>query len=515
MFKIPKTAWERVDVEATLELILKNAVAAVGGSAGVVAIWDEARGGLAPRASHGLDSIALASLDALLNEAAPDLAFSRGSFKLLSELFPDLDLPFSTAGQRQNPIISLPLKIGKKSIGLIYVLRPLDAIAFSEIEQPALVAFAEQAAVAIQNARLASLLSAEKQRLESVLENSAEGIMSIDSRCRILGLNAAMEKITGYPREEILGKRCDRMLHFAAAENSSPAVLQCPLYKRQLSEKPVFERDGVIITKDARTVAVSMVYSIVFSEKGEPINAVVNVRDISKAREMENFRETILSMLGHELQTPLSIIKGYTETLGRTDAKWDMETIQKGLRVIDEESGRLSQVMSKLLLASRLSGGELKLNKEPVHLPSLVKKVVKRLSGFTTLHRFKVDFKPDFPTLTVEPQLMEQVLTNLLENAIKYSPQGGRVTVSGRKVEGEVKITIADEGIGISKRDAEHLFERFHRVEKGQSRKIQGTGLGLYICKSIIEAHGGKIEVASQPGQGSSFSFILPLKAPE
>ena len=289
-------------------------------------------------------------------------------------------------------------------------------------------------------------------------------------------------------------------------------MLQCPLYKRPLGEKPVFERGGVIQSKDGRAVSVSMVYSVILSEKGEPVNAVVNVRDISKLREMENFRESILSMLGHELQTPLSIIKGYTETLNRTDAQWDSDTVQKGLHVIEEEADRLSQVMSKLLLASRLSGGDVKLSKEPVDMPSLVKKVVKRLSGFTTLHRFKVDFKPDFPTLTVEPQMIEQVLTNLVENAIKYSPQGGRVTVSGRKIDGEVEVTVRDEGIGISPRDSEHLFERFHRVEKGQSRKIQGTGLGLYICKSIIEAHGGKIEVSSQPGRGSSFTFTLPIE---
>jgi PAS domain S-box-containing protein len=321
-----------------------------------------------------------------------------------------------------------------------------------------------------------------------------------------------MEKITGYPREEVLGKRCYRVLNFSTAENTSPDTVQCPLYKRPIGEKPVFERDGVIQAKDGRPVDVTMVYSIVLSEKGEPINAVVNVRDTSKLREMENFRETILSMLGHELQTPLSIIKGYTGTLSRTDTKWDTETIQKGLHVIEEEADRLSQVMNKLLLASRLSGGVVKLNKEPIHLPSLVQKVAKRLSGFTTLHRFEIEFEPDFPALTAEPQLMEQVLTNLMENAIKYSPKGGRVTVSGRKVDGEVKVTFTDEGIGISQRDAEHLFERFHRVEKGQSRKIQGTGLGLYICKSIIEAHGGKIEVSSKLGHGSSFSFTLPVE---
>jgi PAS domain S-box-containing protein len=515
MVKIPRTRFESVDIEATLKLILKNAVAAVGGSAGIVAIWNEARGSLAADVSHGLDEIAVASLDALLTEQALALAARDANFCLLSELLPALELPVSVTGQRQNPLIALPLQIGGQSIGVILVLRPLEAFAFSAIDRPVLAAFAEQAAVAIQNARLASLLAGEKQRLESVLENSAEGIMSIDARCRILGFNSALEKITGYNKREVLGKRCDHILKFSLAPGDPAAPFYCPLSKRPAGEKPVFEQNGMITAKDGRPVAVNMVYSIVLTAGGEPANAVVNIRDISRFRELENFRETILSMLGHELQTPLSIIKGYTETLSRRDTQWDSETVQKSLQVIGEETDRLSQVVNKLLLASRLSSGVLKLNKEPVDFPSLVQKVIKRLSGFTTLHQFVVDFAPDFPALTVEPQLMEQVITNLLENAIKYSPQGGRITITGRVENNQAGVTVADEGMGISRRDADHLFERFHRVEKGESRKIQGTGLGLYICKSIVEAHGGQITVASQPGRGSAFTFTLPVDGKE
>ncbi len=483
---------------------------AVGGSAGVVAIWNEAHGEFAAGASHGLDSLTLRSLNVLLCQAAPDLASSRACFNLLSNLFPELELPLSLAGQKQDPIIVLPLKIGKKSIGLIYILRPQEAFAFSAIDQPVLAAFAEQAAVAIQNARLAALLAAEKHRLESILENSAEGIMSIDADCRILGFNTALEKITGYPRDEVLGKKCDRVLKFSAADENNVRSSQCPLRNKIVGKQTVFTQNGIVLAKDGRPVDVTMVYSIVVSAEGEPINAVVNVRDISKLREMENFRETILSMLGHELQTPLAIIRGYTETLSRTDTNWDAEIRQKGLRAIQEETDRLSQVMNKLLLASRLSAGAIILNKETVDLPTLVEKVAKRLGVITTKHNFVVDFSPDFPALLLEPQLIEQVFTNLLENAVKYSPKGGRIIVTGRKDENDAIIAVKDEGIGISQRDAEHLFEKFHRVEKGEASKIQGTGLGLYICQSIVQAHGGRIEVSSQPGHGSTFTIILP-----
>lgn len=512
MVKIPKTSSEQIDIEATLQLILKNAVKALGGCAGLIAVWNESDHHLVANVSCGLNTSTLSILSPLLDEIAPDLANSRKSFNLLSELCPELDLPLSDIGLRQNPIIVLPLKIGRQSMGLIYVLRSIEATVFSPIDQPALAAFAEQAAIALQNANMAHLLAEEKQRIESVLENSAEGIMSIDSRCRILGFNAAMEQMTGYSKDEVIGKECFRMLNFTDREKKSLCDVQCPILMNSSPNKPVVEQEGMILTKDRRPVNVAMVYSIVRSPEGKPINAVVNIRDISKAREMENFRETILSMLGHELQTPLSIIKGYTDTLSRSEGKWDEETVRQGLKVIEEESDRLSQVMSKLLLASRLSTRTLKLNTEPVQLSALVNKVVRRQSNFTSIHKFVIDFAPDFPTVKVEPQLMEEVLTNLIENAIKYSPKGGKVSISGKKEEHLVKVAVSDQGMGIPIDDMGHLFEKFQRGKKSQSQRIHGTGLGLYIIKSIVEAHGGKLEVSSEVGKGSSFSFILPLE---
>ena len=509
--QIPRISMEQVDIRATLELILKNAVLALGGSAGVVATWNEAEHRFVTSAAYGLSPATLESLKPLLDEAAPDLAVSRESFNFLSELRPDIELPVSESGLKQNPIIALPLKIGERTIGLIYILRPMAASAFSRIDQPILAAFAEQAAIAIQNAWLVHLLAEEKQRLESILENSADGIMSIDSRCHILGFNAAMEKLTGYGREEVLGKTCSLILKFRDKGKKSICNVQCPMSVMLNEQKPVIEQEGVIYTKDGREVDVVMVYSIVRSPAGNPVNAVVNVHDVSKLREVENLREAILSMLGHELQTPLAIIKGYTSTLTRRDKPWDIETLQQGLQVIEEESDRLSKLMNKLLLASRLSSGALKLEKEPVQLPAIAQKVVNRLKTLTGKHVFRIEFNDEFPVIEAEPQLMEQVLSNLIENAIKYSPNGGTVTISGRVLDNRVEIAVEDQGIGIPLSEMDNLFKRFSRVERGLNRRIQGVGLGLYICKSIIEAHGGEMKATSQPGAGSRFSFTLPL----
>ncbi|HEY83117.1 MAG TPA: PAS domain S-box protein [Dehalococcoidia bacterium] len=511
MVEIPKTLAQEVALEATLELILKNAVNALGGSAGVVAIWDEAEHRFTTAASCGLDARALSRLEPVLAEAVPDLAGSRNSFDLLSELHPDSVLPLSERGERQDPIIALPLEVGGKWVGLIYVLRPVNAGAFSKLDQPTLAAFAGQAAVAVQNARLAHLLSEEKHRLESILENSAEGIMSLDSERRITGFNAAMERLTGYPREEVLGKECLGVFRLEDAEGKSLCQTQCPMRVTPEEGSRTFERWGVIRTKDGRRVDVAMVYSVICSPEGKPINAVVNVRDISKLRELENLRETFLSMLGHELQTPLSIIKGYASTLARSEGRWNKKTLCQGLKVIEEESDRLSKIVNKLVLASRISAGATVLEKEPVQLASLASKVVRRLRSMTKSHTFEIDFAPDFPSVMVAPELMEEVFTNLIENAVKYSPEGGKITIRGSWSDAEVMITVEDEGIGIPVGELERIFERFHRVDSSQTRKVPGVGLGLYICKAIIEAHGGKIKATSQLGKGSCFSFVLPL----
>ncbi len=510
MVKIPHSPFEQIQPETGLELILKSAVLALGGRSGVVAIWSEAEHCFTTGASYGLPQSGLAGVKPLLKETACDLACRQESYNLLSELQPGKELPSAYDGTRLDPIIALPLKILDQLIGLIFVLRPSTDGAFSGLHKPVLAAFAEQAAFAVQNARLAAVLGEEKRRVESVLEHSADGIMSIDSSCRILGFNTAMEKLTGYSREEAIGQECSRLFCQPETEKGKSSNIQCPMMGSIINESANIERTGTIRTREGRLVETAFTYSIMRTTEGLPIDAVVNVRDISKIKEMENFRDTILSMLGHELQTPLAIIQGYTDTLSRPDAHWDAATLQQGLQAIGEESRRLSQVMNKLLLASRLSGGAVKLEKELVDLGVMVGKVVRRLSGLTDLHEFTLKFPQEFPAVMVEPNLMEQVLTNLIENAVKYSPHGGTVIISGTRVNGQVKVTVEDEGVGIPLGDMDHLFERFHRGEQGQS-KIRGTGLGLYISKTIIEAHGGRMEAFSQSGKGSQFSFTLPV----
>jgi signal transduction histidine kinase len=507
---------QQADLRVTLRIILQNAIEALDGSAGAIASWEEEERHFVPTDVWGLRKEALEQLMPLLDEAIPDLAMSSRSFNLLTSLNLAPPLPVSERGVILNPIIAVPLQVGRRSVGLIYVLRPLGANSFNRMDQTTLSAFARQAAIAVDNARLVHHLTEEKSKMESMVEGSAEGIMSIDTRLRIVGFNSAMEKLTGYSRGMVLGQPCYQVLNLRDWEGRSIcSTTRCPMLMRSDGCASTCEIQGKIQAIDLQDIEVSMTYSVARTpERLRPVSAVINVRDIRRLREIENLRSTFLSMLGHELQTPVSIIKGYTSTLARTDARWNKKTLHAGLQVIEEECDRLSKLVNRLLLASRIETRTATLKREEVHLPTLAGKVLRRMQATTTKHTFVTDFDPDLPVVEADPEQIEEVLTNLVDNAIKYSPQGGHITITGRMSGGSVRVTVADEGIGIPRRELERIFERFRRGEDSQVEKVRGVGLGLYICKSIVEAHGGRMEVTSEPGKGSRFTFSLPLESP-
>jgi signal transduction histidine kinase len=222
-------------------------------------------------------------------------------------------------------------------------------------------------------------------------------------------------------------------------------------------------------------------------------------------------RGALLATVSHELQTPISIIKAYASTLGRPDVQWNEQTVKDKVHAIEEESDRLGELVSKLLYTSRLDSGEFSLNKLLLDLPQEVQKVAKRFTAQAEIHKLEVDFPPDFPPISADPEKVEVVLTNLLDNAVKFSPQGGTIIIKGESSENEVLVTVADEGIGVSLRDRDRVFDRFYRVEDDSTKSTRGTGLGLHICKTLIEAHGGRIWVEGELGRGSRFTFSLPI----
>jgi signal transduction histidine kinase len=270
-------------------------------------------------------------------------------------------------------------------------------------------------------------------------------------------------------------------------------------------------------------------YTPLRSESGRLLNVIVNVHDITRFREEEEMKSTFTSIISHELKTPVALIKGYAQTLARPDARWDAATARHGLEIIEEEADRLELLIDNLLDASRIQAQGLTLELADVNVAALLRRVVQTYSPHSPHHRFELDLPATLPVVWGDEERLRQVVTNLLNNALKYSPQGGAIRVGARSwtpdagsndslvvhLAGETRplvvFWVADQGVGIPASDLPHIFDRYYRVDSSLRRTTPGAGLGLYLAQAIVSAHGGRIWAISEPGKGATFYVALPV----
>jgi two-component system phosphate regulon sensor histidine kinase PhoR len=258
--------------------------------------------------------------------------------------------------------------------------------------------------------------------------------------------------------------------------------------------------------------------AMVRGEDQQPIGVVAIFNDITEIRSIERMKTAFVSTVSHELRTPLTSIKGFISTLlaDEDGDYYDQETQREFYHIIDMECDRLTRLISDLLNVSRIeSGHALDLNPKPVNLAQLIEKVVTVQRSYTDKHEFVVDIGPGLPLIVADEDKVDQILTNLTNNAIKYSPRGGRIKISAAANGGAARVSISDEGMGIPKEHLPKVFDRFHRVDNRDTREVGGTGIGLYLVKHLVEAHGGRIWVESEVGKGSVFTFDLPKCPPQ
>jgi K+-sensing histidine kinase KdpD len=237
---------------------------------------------------------------------------------------------------------------------------------------------------------------------------------------------------------------------------------------------------------------------------------------LAEKTRLEEMQNTFVSIVSHELQTPVAIIKSYAATLAREDASWPPETIQRVSRNIEEECDRLTRLISDLLDLSRIQAGRVAMRVGSVDLPRLVSDVIDQLAPRSPRHSLRATFPPNFPIVRGDADQLRRALFNLVQNAAKYSPNGGEVLIAGevRTIDDRryAVVRVVDQGVGIPAGEEERIFDRFHRADSRLSRSTAGVGLGLYITRSIIEGHGGQIWAESPgPGRGSIFTIMLPL----
>jgi PAS domain S-box-containing protein len=511
LLEISRAMTSRLDLESLLELTLRSAVEILRGQMGLIVLRgrDDA---FQVRASYGLP----AGLVRFFQPLWADLP----GLRELQELhdsparwhIPDLQMRLgivaAAAGLALSQVVALPLVIEEKLIGAIYIFR-IRGGAFSANDRALLAAFADQAAIAVRNAELYQQASEERRAQSAIIDNSAEGVMILGADGRIQVLNRALSHITGWEAEDALERPASEVLALRDRQDQPLPLPQPPKQRTSAVETRSYV-EGNVVRKGGPPVTVGVTATPLYDPDGDLARVILNVVDITRFRQAEELKSTFVSVVSHELKTPVALIKGYAETLRREDADWDRETMQESLNVIAEEADHLTSLIDSLLEASRIQAGGLKLQPTDVHLSRLAEKAVAGFRTQTDMHTFELDFPANLPPVWGDPERLQEVLSNLISNAVKYSPEGGTVWVGGREDRTGTTAYVADEGIGIPPEEQGRIFERFHRVETGLHRSTKGTGLGLYLVKAIVEAHGGRVWVESAPGRGSIFMFTLP-----
>ncbi len=404
--------------------------------------------------------------------------------------------------------VGLPLIAREEVIGVIFVFRSYIG-GFSSQDRALLQAFASQAAIAVQNARLYTEVSQQKQHLASIVDSSADGIFILDRNLRFTRFNRACTRITGYEEAEVQGVDHGEIIRWIRREPGD-TLEEARQAGWPTSALSTFYVEGELARKRGGTISVGITYAPTLSDGNHLLSIVGNIRDITKFREAEELKSTFISVISHELRTPVALIKGYVGTLRREDARWDPGVVRDSLAVIEEEADRLSALIDDLLDASRLQTGALALNKSRVAVDELARELAERFATQSDRHSFSASFPPHFPPVPADPERLTQLISNLLSNAVKFSPEGGHVKIQGQFSQREIEVCVQDEGPGIAREDVPHIFDRFYR-SKEASDKTKGAGLGLYLAKAIAEAHEGRIWVDDRTTTGTRICFSIPL----
>jgi len=350
-------------------------------------------------------------------------------------------------------------------------------------------------------------LSEDRAQLLAMLTSMVEGVMVLDYKGRILQVNPALERMFGVTRAETRGRQFTEV--FGHPELN--ALVSTVLATRTGQE------DEIILTPSGRCLDVEA--SVAGGEQDNEACAVLVFHDITELRRLENIRKDFVANVSHELRTPLTSIKGYVEAL-LDGGKDDPATSVRFLDIILKQSDRLNLILEDLLQLSKIESGQVQFKQEPLHLGSVVERTIAMIKPLADKkqHRLSAQIAPNLPLITGDEERLVQVLANLLDNAIKYTPEGGQITVAARRMplaqadvrRNSVELTVTDTGIGIPEQDRPRVFERFYRVDKARSRELGGTGLGLAIVRHIVEGHGGQIWVEGNVPTGSRFVVRLP-----
>jgi PAS domain S-box-containing protein len=361
--------------------------------------------------------------------------------------------------------------------------------------------------VAFAGARLREVLDQERHELEAIVDGATDLILQVDAEGSVVRLNPAGERILGIASSAAIGRSCADVLGCEAA--GAHAAGACPLAQVRTGGAPIAYQETSVRGGDGHPVRVAGSYAA--TSGGGTARATAILRDISATRALEELREGFVATVSHELRTPLALIRGYAETLLHID----LEPAQQRAYVerIDDATSRLASLVDQVLDVTHLQADPLILERSTTTLADLVARLRGDLAISGGADRLVVVAPPDIPPLEVDVRRVGQILGNLVGNALKYAPDGSPVVLDATSDGSCLVVTIDDEGVGVPEEDRGLVTEPFHRAWNVRESRIPGTGLGLFICRRLVEAHGGTLAIGDRwDGRpGTRVTFTLPL----
>jgi signal transduction histidine kinase len=465
----------------------------------LIVLEQENKAKMAIRASHKVNRQVV---EEVKRKAIEALSNFRGASFTESEIVIDLKGEISEDNQLPGRIKSsfdVPLFVRDRAVGILNVASTKN-ISYSDDEIKLFYTIASQAQAAIE--RLQAILAAEKSKMQAMVEGMSEGVVMFDELDHLVIFNNAGKIILGYPgvtvsTGSLLEYLCSLGL-FQSLEDIKQEE-KFPRVKELYLEKPYphIAHSEAIYMRDS---------------EGKPLGMVILLRDVTREREIDQMKNEFVSLVSHELRTPLTAIKGAMDNI-LDGIVGEITPLQKDcMEIIKRNIDRLGRLIADLLDISRIEAGKIQLSKQPVDLAFIIGETLQLFQETTKANGLilKSSVAPDLPRVEADADKITQVITNLVGNAVKFTPAGGRINVGASREEGFVRVDVVDTGSGIPPQEVGKIFDKFYQVARLDGQQKKGTGLGLTICKGIIEKHGGKIWAESEMGKGSKFSFILP-----
>jgi len=440
-------------------------------------------------------------------------------------------------GSEVGDCLNIPLTVENRIIGILSLFDEHPGT-FDAEQLQMITMIADYAAIALENVRLRENEMAlwrqaemERRRLELIISSMAEGLFITDAEGAITLLNVSAEHLFAQAQVEL--KKGVPLRTLAMTDDASWLHDLARIVEQALVGKVVMNEE-LIAGVSGEAVPLSLSISVAPLHEASlahtrPIGAVAVLNDITSSKQIEKLKDEFVSVVSHELRTPLTAIKGYTQHLLRRVERRLREARRtlplegtpspveppesydlRSLNIVQSQAGHLERLVNDLLDQSRVQWGQLHLEYSPFYLADVLAERVYLAQVSAEQHTITLDVQVRDSKIVADRLRIGQVIGNVLDNAVKYSPQGGKVMVQLQELEGDYLVSVVDQGIGINPEYLDHIFERFYRVRNTASRQYAGIGLGLYVTKAIIESHGGRIWHTRNEGSGSTFHFTLP-----